>query len=390
MKGKYIFQSMLKQIACRKGVFILSTLLLCTAFLVAGYQTIIVGTLYYQRYVMKDMVEEKLDNVYFLNLWRYKMPSQDEVMKLAKLNEEIKEIEGIKSSGIYSERGFTEENGLAISSELLSLCDLKNIEGNKITLDERNGKHAAIVGYNLKEKYPIGYEFYDEVTEETFVVTEVLSKDSRWLQGAVGFAELYINLDDWVLTDENVWLKEEIKYLSMGDTFCYIIEDGVAGEQVACEVFNAAEKCGIKIYSIDNILQKLDMNKKDLFSDPTDILMAVAMLVLSVVAVVVSAMINIYLRKSSIGIMYAIGYSVLDVRKMIILENTIKITFSFLISYSFWKLNEQNMMETIFSIMDITLPFQIVGVIFMIVISSILPAWQLSRIYPAALIGGKE
>lgn len=394
MRAGYIVQSTLKQIQSRKGIFILSFLLICTAFLVAGFQSILLGIVYYQKYTINRMIKEEQENVFVLNLLKYKMVDLELLPRFEQLNNEIRNIEGIKYSGIYSENLMDINSGsvdaMYISSNLLPLCQVRDEKGEDISFQKIQGKNPIYVGYNLKDMYPVGYEFLDEYTGEAYVVKGVLAQNSQWIQGQIDFAELYVTLDNYVVADMDKKIETRRVLLTGLDTFCYVIDDDANAEQIKNEIFKLADDCGLDLYSIINIDERLENNKMELYADAVTLYMAYGMLVLSVVTVVISAMISIYLRKSSIGVMYAIGYSVKDVKKMVVLENAIKIFMAYMVAYAFWSINERNIYLENISILRIITPFLLFGIILLVVISSVLPIKQLSRMYPATLIGGKE
>ncbi|CCX88852.1 unknown [Clostridium sp. CAG:590] len=89
--------------------------------------------------------------------------------------------------------------------------------------------------------------------------------------------------------------------------------------------------------------------------------------------------------------MYAVGYSMRDVQGMVLLENVIKIGVAFVVSYAYWHMNEMELYGGVkMPILSYMLPWLMIGMVFIIWISSILPIRQLSKMYPATLIGGKE
>lgn len=394
MRASYIVQSTLKQIQCRKGVFILSFLLICTAFLVAGYQSILLGIVYYQKYTVDRMMQEKQENVFVLNLLKYKMVDLEMLPRFEQLNNEIRNIEGIKYSGIYSENLMDINSGsvdaMYISNNLLPLCQVRDEKGEDISFQKMEGKNPIYVGYNLKEMYPVGYEFLDEYTGETYVVKGVLEQNSQWIQGQIDFAELYVTLDNYVVADMDEKIETRRVFLTGLDTYCYVIDDDADVEQIKKEIFRVADDCGLDLYSVINIEERLTMNKLELYADPITLYMVYGMLALAVVTVVISSMISIYIRKSNIGIMYAIGYSIKDIKKMVVIENAIKIFMAYMVSYAYWSVNEKNIFLDNVSILRIITPFLLLGTILLVVISSVLPIKQLSHMYPATLIGGKE
>ncbi len=411
MKIRYMFQSTFRQILGHKAMFLLSLILMCLTFLVIGFQTIMVGMVIYQEHVVKELVQQDLGDVFFLNLYKYKMPTEEETKTLVRLKKEIEKVDGIRCSGICAE-GVLEMGGsqetLEISSALLSLCELRNMEGDIVDFEvpqprlrptfpvqvrnqqEAPLKHAVLVGYNLKDMYPVGYSFVDPYTGDEYVVTDILEQGSRWIKDKLLLGDLEILLDNKVVIDKDVRLEQEHVWLSAVDACCYVIEPDADSEEIKKTVFSIADELGLDLYAIHSIPEQLTLNQQELFEDRTTYYMSGLMLLLSVIVAIVSSMINIYLRKSSIGIMYALGYSMSDMRRMMILENGIRVSFAFLISYTFWSINESEMFHFDVSIIQFMLPWLLIGVVIMIWISSLLPIKQLSRMYPATLIGGKE
>lgn len=393
MRAEFIMRSVLRQILCRRKAFLFSCVLISMAFLVIGGEAIIVGTVYYQKYIVKKMLRQNIDNVYYLDFSKYKMPDWNTQHRLTGFANKMKEVKGIKYAGVYLSSE-VDMNGeyipvFLISKELLQLCDLKNINGKEIAFKNQGGRQAALVGYNLKDQYPIGYEFEDGMTKGKYVVTDVLDKNSKWLKDNIQFLDLYENLDNYIVADANVGLQNERIYLTGIQSFCFVPQDSDEMERVRNDYYSLAKDFGLDIYNAVNLSYKLETNNRDLFKDPEVIYMAVAMLVIAALGVMTSSMIGIYIRKSSIGTMLAIGYTQEDIKKIVIIENSLKIWISFVIAYAYWSVHERELFDADISILQVILPWLLLGAALIIGISSTLPILQLGRMCPALLIGDK-
>lgn len=410
MKAGYLFLNSFRQILSRKAMFLLSTILLCITFLIIFYHTLIVGIFLYQKHIVKDIMAEDREDVFVLELGKYMMPTDEDVEKLNRFGILLKEVEGIKYSGACYEDGMgiegVDEKVIAISADLCPLCQLKNMEGNAVSFtgmkkkalpgsrrNERNAdvKQSVLVGYNLGKNYPVGYSFTDQTTGTEYVVTDILQKGSRWFEGQLGYGDLDINLDDCVIVDEDARLKQEDGRLNGLAMFIYVKQPETDADSIKGTVISLAERCGLDLYNSYSIKKILERNKQSVFDDPVEYYLVLVMLVLSVAVAIVCSVINVILRKKSIGIMYAVGYSMRDLQGMLLLENMIRIGVAFAVAYAYWRMNERALYGGVnMPILTYMLPCLVTGTLFIIWISSIVPIRQLSKMHPAALIGGGE
>lgn len=404
MKLQYLFQSTYRQIKCRKATFLLSTILLCITFLVIGFQSIIVGLVSYQKHVMNNILNENSNNIYILDLTKYMLPTERDKEALSMLINGLSNIEGIKYSGVYYEDyldiGAGSQETLVISSDMIKLCDINNEQGEDVVFTVENGEtlseqshnkmYPAIVGNDLKDWYPIGYTFTDSLTQAEYIVTDILEPESYWIKDRVQFGDINSCLDDYIIIDETARLEHTDVCLSGLTAFCYVIDENSNGELIKENVKTLSQDCGLDLYNIHSISELLKKNQGDAFGDSLVYYLMAGMLIISVIVVIMCSMINILLRKSSIGVMYAIGYSSQDVQRMVLLENTIKMGIATLIAYLFWSVNEYNIFHQDVSIIRYMLPKLIIGIIMITAISSCLPILQIRRMYPAMLIGGKD
>lgn len=411
MKVGYLFQNAFRQILSRKAMFLLSTILLCITFLIIVYHTLIVGIFFYQKHVVKDIVAENQEDVFILDLGKYMMPTNEDIEELNRFGILMKDVEEIKYSGVCYEDGIgiegVDEKVMVISADLCPLCQLKNVEGNAVSFTEvkkkkalpgsrRNErktgeKQSVLVGYNLRKDYPVGYSFTDQTTATEYVVTDILQEGSRWFEGRLGFGDLDIDLDDCLIVDEDARLKRGDDRLTGLAAFIYVKESETDADQIKGAVISLAEECGLDLYNAHSLKKILTKNKQSVFDDPIEYYLVVIMLILALIVAIVCSMINVFLRKNSIGIMYAVGYSMRDVQGMVLLENVIRIGVAFAVSYAYWRVNEMEIYGGMnMPILNYMLPWMVIGTVFIIWISSILPIRQLSKMYPATLIGGKE
>lgn len=410
MKVGYLFQSTFRQILSRKAMFLLSTILLCITFLIIVYQTLIVGIFFYQKHVVKDIVVENQDDIFILDFGKYMMPTDEDIDELNQFGILMKNVEGIKYSGVCYEDeigiGGVDEKVMAISADLCSLCQLKNVEGNAVSFTERkkkalpgsrrterktSEKQFVLVGYNLRKDYPVGYTFTDQTTEIEYVVTDILQQGSQWFEERLEFGNLEIDLDDCLIVDEDVRLQVGDDRLFGLAAFIYVKEPKTDAAQIKEAMISLAKECGLDLYNVQSVRKILEKNKQSVFDDPIQYYLVIIMLILALTVAIVCSMINVFLRKNSIGIMYALGYSIRDVQGMVLLENVIKIGVAFAVAYAYWHVSEMELYGGMnISILRYMLPWLVSGTVIMMWISSILPIRKLSKMYPATLIGGKE
>ena len=405
MKAGYLFKNTFRMILSRKGNFLISLILLCIAFVIVDEQAIVVGSCYYQNNAVKDIMAENWDDVFLLDYEKYLNPTNEDIGNLNRFGILMKEVDGIRYSGAYHEYDFGLEGAeariMAISADIMPLCQLKNVEGNDISFtDAKKGKALpgsrrdagrteektpVLVGYHLKDEYPIGYSFSDE-----YVVTDILQEGSRWLADRLEFGEFEVDLDDCLVIDQDSLMKTGGAYLEGTTSYICVKEPDADADQIKEALTSLASECGLDLYNVRSVNKIMSNNIKSAFSDAIEFYLVILMLILAVVVAVVCSVINVYLRKNSIGVMYAVGYSTKDVQRMTLLENVIKIGMAFCVAYAYWSVKETEIYEMNVSILAYMLPWLVAGAIIIIGISSFWPIRKLSKMYPATLIGGKE
>ncbi len=411
MKVVYLLHNTYRQILSRKTMFLLSTILLCITFLIIMYQVLIMGVFFYQKDVVKDIIAENREDVFILDFGKYMMPTKEDSENLNKFGILMNDVEGVKYSGVCYEdemqiKGST-EMVMTISADLSALCNLKNMDGQEVSFtevkkksslpgerrnEERNVKKQPIlVGYDLREAYPIGYSFTDEITEVEYVVTDILQEDSRWFEERLQYGEFSVDLDSCLVVDGDTRMKRGDDIMIGTAIFTYVKEPEADEHQVEESMIALAKECGLDLYNAHSIKEILEDNKQTVFEEPIEYYLIVIMLILALIVVIVCSVINVFMRKKSIGIMYAVGYSMRDVKAMVLLENIIKIGIAFAVSYAYWSVNEIQLFGGLdISVLRYMLPKLLICTLILIWISSILPIHQISKMYPATLIGGKE
>ena len=406
MKINKLLLSTWRLIMSHKGMFLLSTVLITLAFMVVEYQAIFLGGSVYQGYMVHQMVAAP-ERTYLLDFSKYIFSLQEDADKLARFEQELKGMEGIQSAGICVNTFAGEGNEISpiyLSSDLITACHLRNEEGEEIHFQEamaerslgRNRhqqsekRYSMLVGAALKEMFPKGTLYTDELSGIQYVVTDILEPGSKWIKGRMGTMEIYQDLDRSMIFDGDGLLEQANPlFLSGGDAFYLVLEENADREQVKQAVMQLADDCGLTLYNMKSIQETLNNNFRELFDEPLWIYMPIAVLFMALIAIMVSSTISVYLRKSSIGILYALGYSAKDVQRMVILENALKVFLAFMVACSFWRVNEMSFLQGI-SIIQFIMPGLVLGALAMVLLGSLVPVGVLRRMTPVELIGGRE
>lgn len=373
----------------------MSLLMLSISLLVLGYALLIMLPNCFINLIASNVFSVDTKNVYSINMWQYGAFHRSGKTKIPLFLEKIKDIEGIEGSGscylstINYQEEESENNLFIISSSLLCMTDKKDIDGQELSLTYQNGIYPAIVGYELKDQYPIGSVIIIAEGEKRrrYVVSQILEKGSKWMDTYMGGTQ-YINLDTKVIIDYNDIIKDEPEAISNGlNNICFVINEDADREQVIEEVIKAGQECGLSIYRMKSLKDIYASDLRDLLEEKDTFVMPLVLIGLSIIAMVVSSMINIYTRRKGIGGLYISGYSRSNIGFMFLIENVFIAAIAVAISSAYWSIKQQEF----FAIGDVSYmwlitPCLILVAILVVAVSSIFPLMRINRFSPAELV----
>ncbi len=393
MKMKNLMINTYMQIMIRKMLFIEVTLIMIISFLVIDYSLLIFGSSYLREIIMESVVDDNADNIHFLNTDKYKIFDADTINAFKDLLSDITTKEGVKYAGTYVKdigvfHGI-ERNVLFISNDLLGMCNIKNIDAKLPSMISKEDYPAILVGYELKNEFPLGTLVHDEFSNMTYIVADVLKEGSKWLDDDISYG-MYIDLDNCIVKSLDAHLDTDDYLIANGcHNICFQTGSRDEAESVKNEVMDCSEKRGLEIYSIYSLKEKLQWSRNELNSEKEELILSIVLFVVAVLAMLISSLITIHIRKKDIGILYANGYSTREISIMYVLENVAKIIVAYIVASSYWSVNQYQIYDWNVSIMWALLPVSGIIAGLLIVLSSLLPFITIHKLNPVELIGGK-
>ena len=91
-----------------------------------------------------------------------------------------------------------------MSNAIIDLCDIKDINNKKIDINNCD-KGYALVGYNLKDEYPLGSIYHDNQTETDYIISDIMKKNQYWIPNDILSSDA-INIDNTIILDSDYLL----------------------------------------------------------------------------------------------------------------------------------------------------------------------------------------
>lgn len=395
IKIKYIISSTVIWMCSRKKDVAMSLLMFSISFLVLGYALLIMLPNCFISMMASNVFRVDIQNIYRINMWQYKVSQINETAKIPLFLERIKDIEGIEASGScylstadYDE-GEAENNLFIISSSLLYMTDKKDIEGRELSLTSQEEPCPAIVGYELKDKYPIGSVIVlaENGKRTKYVVSQILEKGSKWMDADMDGTQ-YINLDTRIMIAYDNILNETPSFISNGlNSICFVMNEAADREYVMEKVVEAGQECGISICGIKNLKDIYASDLKDLLEEKDTFIMPFILILLSITAIIVSSMINIHTRRREIGGLYISGYSRANIASMYLIENIFTAAIAVSVSSAYWNIKQRDFFSmSDVSYMWLVTPCLILFAVIVSAISSVFPLIRINRFSPPELV----
>lgn len=396
MKIIFLLKNLYLQCFYHAKFFLLTTVLLAVSYAVLMTSLTAIVPLLGSKMIWKAVSDEGMDNVYKINMWEYYVTGIFDRSSLELLLSDINEIDGIKGAGLYfPDSVFSageREDTLFVSEELLQLFPLKNVEGDVCSFPGSGTEVPVFAGYGLQEQYPVGTVFC--VSDVTCRVVEVLEKNSIWLAGKTNYGEL-MSLDNMFVmgVGYSKQLRDTTGCGDLGfglDNFYYFLEPDADREKIQQAVIQAAREEKLRIYDTYLLEEAVDSAIMEMLKEPEYYLMPFLLIIISTVIMLLSAVLNVSIRKRNIGVMYTIGYSGRDIARIFTMENALKLLLGIMIALVYYMkvMNQYLGSENCISLIWYVLPVAVLVALLMLYIGDRASLKYIRNINLAEVIGG--
>lgn len=222
---------------------------------------------------------------------------------------------------------------LKIDNELLRIADIRTEKNERLQLDSKENLIEAAAGSSYKNVVQIGDTFEDKRTGQKYVITSFLDENQKWISSGIYNSEV-ISLDSYFITPINL-----NEYTDFGCTVyidnIYLTLDPKEADKTVKEIEDFAKSSDIYIDIVsykENEAAYMEENKS-LYN--LSLLLSVIMFITVFVVIGIMAILSWMFDYHDIGILYANGFSHLDIRKIILHENLIKMVFPVILSYGY-------------------------------------------------------
>lgn len=376
------------QLYKRKYITILTVVMMLLCFVALEYAGIIYSRYRYSEWKAKGVITEDYSDVYNINLSKYAFASGDDIGKIKEFYDALKSVEGVEYSGLYFEDCSEDVDILYISKDIAQLCNLSiDIDSNKFI--EKDTEYA-LVGQNVVDDYPIESIHYDKMTGLNYKVMQTMETDVRFISDDYYSSNGRImNLDNCIVIECEALLDVDKGFVLNGlNNIYFVVSSGVDHNQVCMAIDKCAEEYDIDIYGINSMEQLFDKLAWEAAALAGEkYLMPVVLLVCSCIAMSIATLISMRTNRRDAGIMLANRMTRRDIIFVYVTENFVKVVVAYLLSILFWFLKANEYSDNAFEIFMHLVPFYIVAVVVVVVISSLAPIFYLKRKMPCELIG---
>lgn len=426
MKLRNICRFAVDGIIARKKTFLFTIIILVTAMVMMNLTILQVDSIYYTKLIIQDAFNENLSDLYYIKAsedlendyinFIQEVIREDNIDAYGFYKYAYNTFEELKSNAEYleliaeknvSEGNMAEEGSaevLYMDASLIPICNIYDTEGDRIKSDDMDGYIPIYIGYNYKDIIPVGTILTGKkmvnvdnkftYVEIQYKVKGVLRENSKWLENInIEVMSNSISLDNLFVTFQEFDITG-----SMGRLLYTVKDDSYAGNMLDA-VFDAAGNNGllVKAWSVEN---EINYNvKDDMESIKVYIVLAVFITLISVLATSSISSVSVLLRKKDYGIMYANGLRKADVRKIVLVENIIKILISFIMTqcYILYELfmtyggrNQLGLETQLYLQFRMTI-YQMLGIaVVILAVASIVPLCIVNRLKVTELIGGND
>lgn len=296
----------------------------------------------------------------------------------------------ISNNSKISEKGgyIYRNNILGLDKNFLSFYSFPISKGRNLTKDDYKDKNnlPVVLGSNFEENYNLGDTI--SIENKAFTIIGFIKKDTKFLQEGNIFTDSLINLNDYIIMPIYFYDLNDIDKVSFMKSFIFNKPNTLTIDDLEIN-----EK--IKELSLDYVVRPFNDIMK-LFYNSTKgpakikIINSILLLFITMSGLVSSAIVSLLKRKREFGILIALGASKKSILLQVILENTLLVIFSFILSilqFAFYGRYLYNGIVTVN--LNITNLFITVCILFIIIISiSLILLIQIFKFSSKELIGG--
>lgn len=333
MKLKYIMKTLLIEINRTVTSFLAITLMLAVSFALLLFETTTYADYIYRMMYNQSVLSVKSSQLYIINTEYYKIFWTEEETKnyydfIVGLNNKK---EGI-CSGLYYTSYLNSEELLCISKELISIGKLEDVDGKAIEFTEKN---SVAVGYELRDRYPIGSIISDKEHGVEYRVSQILKQNSEWLANSASVGiQPSINLDNFICMDAGANLEANgyINILNASNN-SYLYHPTMEKQEADTYIQEYAKSMGIRVYDTISLQEKSKRRLSYAYnSQSVEMLFAINSFLLSVVGQYLAVIINLEYRKQTFGVLLTCKWTKRDVCRMSFMECTLRLILSLCIA----------------------------------------------------------
>ncbi|MDE6626808.1 MAG: hypothetical protein K2K56_10645 [Lachnospiraceae bacterium] len=396
MKIKFLLKNVYLQCFYHAKFFLLTTVLIAVSYAVLMTAMGAIVPMLGSKIIWNAVSNEKPDKVYKINMWQHYVTGIFDRSSFEEMLSDINEIDGIAGAGVYFMDSVYSRGGrldtLFVSEELLGMLPLKNTDGEVCDFSVDSTEIPVFAGYGLREKYPAGTVFC--VSNVNYKVIGILKKNSFWPLGKTYYGHL-ITLDNMFVTgighSERLRNTSDCGDVLFGlDNFYYFLEEDSDRAKIEQAVIKTAKENNLLINDAYLLEDAYNAEIKELLEEPEYYLMPLLLILISAAVMLLSAVLNVIVRKRNIGVMYTIGYSGEDITRIFTIENAVKILLGFMMALAYYiKIMDPYVSdENCLSMTWYVLPFTALVALLMLYIGHRASLRYIQNINLAEVIGG--
>lgn len=281
-----------------------------------------------------------------------------------------------------------EADVLFLDNQLVDICQLLDVNQQKISLKEDEEYTDMAVGYERQKELPVGTRLYDMFTGRKYKVTQVLKKGSAFLPGSLfSSMEPELSLDySFVTIPNDRWVKGGYSsaYQVYQNNIYYIADEKEEGQRLAGQVEKAAKDLGqwVEVKSFPRLVgeyRKIQQGER-----VPMLIFVLILLFLSIMNIFLSTLISLLSQKKELGIMLACGITKKEIYRILFVENLLRFLTAFCPAYALMCFYHSRGLENNMAVVVKILPFLIVILVILLLIAAMLPVFFFRKKYPVA------
>lgn len=372
------------QLYKHKKITLITVAMVIISFCVLGYAVFDYYACRAGEYYAKDILEYDTEDIYRIDISKYIICNMGLENDIFNFYEDVRSIDDIKSCGAYYL-----DTDVEMGREVYVYGDVMEMFGIEIgEYESEKPDNSYIFGVDIADKYGMGNRYVSSFDGMSYIVSNVLPRDTEMLSGEMDAYGEIINLNDRVIiVMDNQELKELFFPMCLNN-FYFTVDDSDDLERIIEEIHNIGEKNGIDINGIISLEHMFDETVRMLISYAgSTYLLPFVMFISATLGLVIASMISLMTNKRDSGIMIANGMTIREVSGMYFCENIIKVLLGLIVSLVYCSnkmVEEFGQYQRCFNYAICTF---IMLAIFVVVISNLVICKYFRNKMPCALIG---